>query len=73
MTKKERIALGERIQYIRKELLSLTQVEFCKILRLKQAAISKLERGESMPTVETLLTLKKKSGKSTDWILTGSD
>jgi len=71
MTKKDRVAVGKRIQHIRKEILSKTQVEFCKTLKLKQAAISKLERGESMPTVETLLILKKKSGKSIDWILTG--
>ncbi len=71
--KKLRREIGERIKFIRKDILEKSQNEMIKILKVKQGMISKIERGESPPTVETLLVLKKKSGKTTDWILTGND
>ena len=71
--KKLRRELGERIKFIRKDILNKSQNEMIKILKVKQGMISKIERGESPPTVETLLILKKKSGKTIDWILTGHD
>ncbi len=73
MTSKQKIEIGLRIKFIRKEILNNTQIETAKMLKIKQAMMSKLERGESPPTVETLLVLKKKSGKTTDWILIGKD
>lgn len=68
MNKKQRADIGKRIKAIRQEL-NKTQIEMSKILRVQQSAISKLERGDIMPTVENLLKLNKISGRSIDWIL----
>ncbi len=61
--------ISRRIREIRG--FDLTQGEFAKVLGISQAQLSKYELGQSTPTVELLLRLKKFSGKSIDWILTG--
>ena len=61
--------ISRRIREIRG--FDLTQGEFARILGISQAQLSKYELGQSTPTVEILLRLKKFSGKSIDWILTG--
>jgi len=71
MNKKQRNDIGKRIRQIRQEL-GKTQIEMSKVLKVQQSAISKLEKGDIMPTVENLLKLNKISGRSIDWILTGS-
>ena len=63
-------AIARRIREIRG--FDLTQGEFAKILSISQAQLSKYELGQSTPTVEILLRLKKFSGRSIDWILTGA-
>ena len=70
MNKIQRIEIGKRIRIIRQDI-NKTQIDMSKILRVKQSAISKLERGEIIPTAEILLKLNKISGKSIDWILKG--
>ena len=70
MNQKQRTDIGKRIRTIR-EGLNKTQIDMCKILKVQQSAISKLERGDIMPTGDILLTLKRVSGKSIDWILGG--
>lgn len=67
----DRKAIGHRIREIRG--FDLTQAEFGRILGLPQTQVSKYELGLSEPTVEILLKLKALSGKSIDWILTGSE
>jgi len=63
-------AIARRIREIRG--FDLTQGEFAKILGISQAQLSKYELGQSTPTVEILIKLKKFSGRSIDWILTGA-
>jgi transcriptional regulator with XRE-family HTH domain len=63
-------AIGRRIREIRG--LEMRQAELARTLGITQAQLSKYERGHSAPTVELLLKLKHYSGKSIDWILTGS-
>jgi len=70
LNKKQRSEIGQRIKQVRLEI-EKTQVEMAKILKIQQSAISKLERGDIMPTVENLLTLQRISGRSIDWILRG--
>jgi len=70
MNQKQRNDIGKRIRIIREEL-NKTQIEMSKILRVQQSAISKLEKGDIIPTVDTLLILNRVSGKSIDWILCG--
>ena len=68
MNKKQRADIGKRIKQVRQDL-DKTQIDMAKILRIQQSAISKLERGDIMPTVEILFKLNKISGISIDWIL----
>ena len=63
-------SIARRIREIRG--FDLTQGEFAKILGVSQAQLSKYELAQSTPTVEILLKLKKFSGRSIDWILTGA-
>jgi len=71
MNKKQRAEIGKRIKLLRQEL-GKTQIDMSKILRIQQSAISKLERGDIMPTVDNLLKLNKISGRSIDWVLKGN-
>jgi transcriptional regulator with XRE-family HTH domain len=51
----------------------LTQAELGKILGITQAALSKFEKGQRLPTLEFLLTLRAFSGKPIDWIISGEE
>lgn len=64
-------AIGRRIREIRG--FDLTQKEFARTLGVGQAAVSKFEKGQSFPSVEILLKLKERSGRTIDWIITGED
>ena len=64
-------SIGRRIREIRG--FDLTQVQFGRVLGVPQTQVSKYELGLSEPTVELLLKLRKFSGKSIDWILTGEE
>jgi transcriptional regulator with XRE-family HTH domain len=64
-------AIGRRIREIRG--FDLTQADFGKILGIGQAQLSKYELGQSMPTLELLLSLRAYSGRSIDWIVTGEE
>jgi transcriptional regulator with XRE-family HTH domain len=62
-------AIGRRVREIRG--FDLKQTEFAQILGISQTQLSKYERGKSVPTPEILLRLKRFSGRTIDWILTG--
>ena len=64
-------AIGRRIREIRG--FDLTQVAFGKLLGIGQGQLSKLELGESAPTLEVLRRVRTFSGKSIDWIVTGEE
>ncbi len=72
MNKKQRSDIGKRIRQLRQEI-GRTQIEMSRILKIQQSAVSKLERGEVMPTVEILLKLSSISQRSIDWILRGAE
>ena len=61
-------AIGERIREIRGEVL---QEELAVYLGISQGQLSKIERGKMAPTVEILVRLSDKFGKSVDWIVRG--
>ena len=63
-------AIGARIRQVRGKVL---QEEFATVLGVSQGQLSKIERGKLAPTVEVLLQLVARFGKSADWILTGED
>jgi transcriptional regulator with XRE-family HTH domain len=62
--------IGRRIRTLRSEML---QEDLARYLGISQGQLSKIERGKLGPTVEILIRLVKKFGKSADWILLGQD
>src|SRR5712691_12290918 len=47
------------------------QDDFAPYLGIAQSQLSRIERGQIAPSVEVLLRLRERFGKSVDWILTG--
>ena len=69
LSEEQKKAIGRRIREIRG--FDLNQDEFADVLGITQTAVSKLEKGRVLPTVEILIRLSNYSGKSIDWILRG--
>jgi len=63
------VALGRRIRELRG--FDMQQVDFARMLGVSQSQLSKYERGESEPPLGVLVRLRKRFGKSLDWIVTG--
>lgn len=61
--------IGRRIRELRGQL---TQEEFARTLGISQAQLSKYEAGQTAPPLGLLAHLAKWSGRTTDWILTGT-
>jgi len=61
-------AIGERIRE-RREKLGLTQRGVASALQVSGQAVSKWERGESVPDVGVLIDLARLLGVSVDWLL----
>ena len=59
-------AIGRRFRELRGESL---QEELAHALEISQGQLSKIERGKVAPTVEILLRMSKRFGKTVDWIL----
>ncbi len=49
----------------------MRQEEFASQLGVSQGQLSKIERGQVAPTLEILLGIGTKFGKSLDWIVRG--
>ncbi len=60
--------IGRRIRELRGEML---QEALAVYLGISQGQLSKIERGRMAPTVETLLRLSERFGRSVDWIVRG--
>ncbi len=60
--------IGERIRQLRGEV---SQDDFAPSIGITQSQLSKIERGVLAPSIEMLLRLRKRFGKSVDWILSG--
>jgi transcriptional regulator with XRE-family HTH domain len=63
-------AVGSRIREVRGKR---TQTAFAEMMDATQSYISDLERGKCFPSIVVLARLKEVSGRSFDWLLTGSD
>lgn len=48
-----------------------TQEEFARALHISQAQLSKYELGQSALPLSLVVKLAERSGRTTDWILTG--
>jgi len=60
--------LGQRVRQLRGPA---TQKEFARAMKISQAQLSKYELGQSALPLSLLAKLAERSGRTTDWILTG--
>jgi len=60
--------IGRRIRELRR---GTHQEELAAYLGVSQGQLSKIERGRMAPTVETLVRLAERFGRSIDWIVRG--
>lgn len=63
--------IGLRIKGLRSEA-GLTQEALAKVLEIDRTTLSKIERGETAPTLSVLINLKNFFAISFDWLITGS-
>jgi transcriptional regulator with XRE-family HTH domain len=63
------VAIGRRIRELRG--FDTKQAEFARMLGISQSVYSKYERGETEPSLEILVKLSKRFGKSVDWLVLG--
>lgn len=61
-------AIGKRIRYMRKTM-RLTQEKFAEMIGISTAFIGHIERGTRVMSMETLLSVARALGCSTDYIL----
>lgn len=64
------VAIGRRIRELRG---AERQDDLAPFLGITQGQLSKIERGMLAPSVEMLLRLRGRFGRSVDWMLTGED
>ena len=60
--------IGGRIRILRGRE---NQTSFAEMLGITQGQLSRYERGTAAPSLDSLVLLKKKTGRSVDWILIG--
>jgi transcriptional regulator with XRE-family HTH domain len=63
-------AIGLRIRELRGDI---RQEDLAKELGLSQGQLSKIERGRFAPTLEVILAVANRFGKSLDWIVRGPE
>ena len=61
-------SVGQRVRQLRG---AATQEEFARAMKISQAQLSKYELGQSALPLSLLAKLAERSGRTTDWILTG--
>jgi len=68
--KADLVAIGRRIRELRGKVL---QDDFAPALGMTQGQLSKIERGMQAPSIDLLLRLRERGGRSVDWVLTGEE
>ncbi len=67
--------IGERLLYTRTQILSMSQTEFSRMLKISQGALSEIENNKRGIPLEAIIELLKYSNQdnniSCKWILTG--
>ncbi len=69
-TRADLVAVGRRVRGLRG---TVRQDDLAPFLGISQGHLSRIERGLLAPSVEVLLRLRERFGKSVDWILTGEE
>lgn len=65
------MTVGERINYLRKELLKTTLEQFGEKIGLKKSALSHIENGNANLTDQTRRSICREYNVSETWLLTG--
>ena len=65
------VAIGHRIRELRG--FQTQQAEFARMLGVSQSVLSKYERGATEPSLEVLVKLSQRFGKSLDWLVRGPE
>lgn len=63
--------IGERIKFLRKEKLNLTQPDFGKRVEISSAAICKIENGDRNPSDQTIKLICQEFNVNRFWLETG--
>lgn len=66
------MSLSQRVKSIRVKQ-QMTQAEFAKSTGIKQSSICDSEKGNSKPSIDTVISISKEYGVTTDWILLGEE
>lgn len=64
-------AVGDRIRYLRKEILDKTQKEFGEKIGLKPNSVSDIESGKNNLTEQTANAICREYGINKNWLITG--
>ena len=64
-------SIGERIKYLRKEILQKTQKDFGTCIGLKPNSVSDIESGKNNPTLQTIKAICREFAINEDWIRNG--
>jgi XRE family transcriptional regulator, fatty acid utilization regulator len=64
-------AVGKRVRELRG--FDATQSEFASRIGVSQSYLSAVEHGRNEVGAEVLLSISRESGKSIEWLLTGTD
>lgn len=65
------MSINDRIRYLRKDVLDLTQTEFAEKIGLKQAGMSAIEQGNVAITDRVIKTICTVFNVSESWLRTG--
>lgn len=63
--------MNERIKYLRKDILSLTQEKFAEKIGLKRNTIAMYESGDKIPSDRTIKDICREFEIDEDWLRTG--
>lgn len=63
--------IGERIRYLRKDVLGKTQKDFGNYIGLKPNSISDIESGKNVPTEQTLKAICREFNVNEEWLRYG--
>ncbi len=65
--------IGERIKYLRKEVLENTQKDFGLRIGLKPNSVSDIENGKNNPTEQTIKAICREFNINENWLRNGTD
>ncbi|HID93536.1 MAG TPA: XRE family transcriptional regulator [bacterium (Candidatus Stahlbacteria)] len=65
--------LGQRVRYVRKKILAMTQQEFGKLIGVTQDTVSRYETNKANLSVKQLAKIAETAEVSLDWLITGKE